>query len=104
VCRLGSLVLANMSENSESESSPKPQIAPLDVDGAGAVAVGTALWAIAFVVLLLFRQQLEEADATWWLAVAATGFAFGLAGIAFTMRRRAVYRRAKESGGEDGDG
>lgn len=89
-----------MSEATDSESPSAPQVAPLDVDGAGAVAVGTGLWAIAFVVLLFFRAALEEADASWWFAVAATGFGLGLAGLAFTMRRRSVYRQAGESAGE----
>ena len=67
---------------------------PLDVDGVGAVLVGMILWAVAFVVLLLFRQSLADSGESWWLAVAATGFGFGLLGLWYTTRRRAAYRRA----------
>lgn len=67
---------------------------PLDVDGVGAVALGTVLWAIAFVVLFVLRDKLEQSDAQWWIAVAATGAGLGLLGLVYTTRRRAAYRRA----------
>ena len=35
-------------------------VEPLDVDGVRTVAVGTALWALAFVLLLPFYGRLEE--------------------------------------------
>ena len=89
-----------MSDSSESgptssvEAPDPPKVPPLDVDGVGAIVVGTALWAIAFVVLLFFRSTLAESGSEWWLAVAATGFGLGLIGLAYTVRRRSAYRRA----------
>jgi hypothetical protein len=97
-----------MSDSSESGSVPAiekpdpPEVPPLDVDGVGAVAVGTALWAIAVVVLLFFQQKLADSGSGWWLAVAATGFVLGLIGLAYTVRRRSAYRRAATASGEVG--
>jgi hypothetical protein len=70
---------------------------PPQADAVVPVTVGTGLWALAFLVLLGFRDQLAEADNTWWLAVCATGFALGLLGIWYVRRRRAAYRRAGRS-------
>ncbi len=70
---------------------------PPQADAVVPVTVGTALWAVAFLVLLAFRDQLAEADNSWWLAVCATGFALGLLGIWYVRRRREAYRRAGRS-------
>lgn len=89
-----------MSDSSESvptapTSAPSPpEVPPLDVDGVGAIVVGTVLWAVAFVALLFFRQSLEDSGSGWWIAVAATGCVLGLIGLAYTVRRRSAYRRA----------
>lgn len=90
-----------MSDSEAPEANGAPKVAPLDVDGVGAVIVGTVLWAIAFVALLFFRDSLEASGSTWWLAVTAAGFGFGLLGLAYTTRRRSVYRAAAAA--EDGD-
>jgi len=71
-----------------------PEVAPLDVDGVGAVAVGTVLWTIALVACLLFRTPLAEAGNAWWTWVCAAGALLGLAGLVFVRRRRDAYRRA----------
>lgn len=73
------------------EGSPpaKPgAVAPVDVDGVLAVTVGTALWALAFVVLLPFRDRLEDNDAGWWLATCLAGVGLGIFGIYYCRRRR----------------
>ena len=67
---------------------------PPQADAVVPVTVGTALWAVAFLVLLAFRDQLAEGGNSWWLAVCATGFALGLLGIWYVRRRREAYRRA----------
>ncbi|MCH9815247.1 MAG: DUF2530 domain-containing protein [Actinomycetia bacterium] len=71
---------------------------PLDVDGVGAVIVGTVLFAVGFVVLLFFQTPLAQADASWWLIVMAVGFGLGLLALLYTTRRRRVYRAAAAKG------
>ena len=72
----------------------QPEVAPLDVDGVGAVAVGTVLWTIALVACLVFRTQLAAAGNGWWTWVCVAGALLGLAGLVFVRRRRDAYRRA----------
>jgi Protein of unknown function (DUF2530) len=80
----------------EQDPGPRPpQLAPLDVDGVGAVVMGTVLWAVALVVLLVLRPSLEASDSQWWIWVALTGTLLGIPGLAYTTRRRAAYRRAR---------
>jgi len=67
-------------------------VQPLDLDAVRTVQVGTAAWAVAFVVLLPFTGRLADDGHTWWLWTCATGFMLGLAGIAFTTRRRRRLR------------
>ena len=66
-------------------------IAPLDVDGVGAVAVGTILWTVALVLCLVLRGPLADAGRGWWTWVCLTGALLGAAGYAFVRRRRTAY-------------
>lgn len=66
-------------------------VAPLDVDGVRTVAVGCALWAIAFLALLPFSGSLQESGRGWWLWTCLTGLALGLFGLEFCRRRRARH-------------
>jgi len=68
--------------------SQTPVVEPVDVDGVGAVAVGTVLWGVALVVTLLLRPALDAAGNGWWVAVCACGTALGLLGLWFVRRRR----------------
>jgi hypothetical protein len=74
------------------------EVRPLDVDGVAAVTVGTILWAVALVVLLVLRDTLEQSGSGWWIWVAAAGFGLGIPGLVYTTRRRAAYRKASASG------
>ena len=76
---------------------PQVDVRPVDVDGVGAVAIGTALWAIALVVCLIFRARLVEAGSDWWIWVCVSGFVLGLAGLPYVIRRRSAYRAASSS-------
>lgn len=66
-------------------------VEPLDVDGVRTVAVGTALWGIAFVALLPFAARLQDDGRLWWLWTCLTGFGLGLFGVEFCRRRRAQH-------------
>ena len=68
--------------------------APLDVDGVRTVAVGTVLWAITFVVLALFRDDLDAQGVGWWLWTCLAGVGLGLLGLEYTRKRRDAIARA----------
>jgi hypothetical protein len=92
-----------MGTSDATSEPPKPEfdtasVAPLDTDGVAAIAIGTALFAIALVVALLFSKTLIERDATWWIWVCAAGFGLGILGTVFAARRRTAYRAAKDTG------
>lgn len=72
-------------------------LAPLPYDGVGSVAVGTALWLIALILMIVFNGQLRDGGHLWWLATAACGFALGLVGLFIVVRRRNRIRRGEPS-------
>ncbi len=88
-------------EAAAAESDPAEfdtaSVKPLDTDGVAAIAIGTAMFAMALVVTLLFSKSLIERDATWWIWVCVAGFGLGILGTAYVVRRRSVYRAAAES-------
>jgi hypothetical protein len=90
----------------DSDDSPDPTVPPapvgpgadvraLDVDGVGAVLVGTIAWTVALVVCLLMRDRLAADGRTWWTWVCATGALVGLPGLWFVRRRSAAYAAAR---------
>jgi hypothetical protein len=68
---------------------------PLDVDGVGATRIGTALWAVALVVLLFFADDLRDQGREWWLWTCVAGIGTGAMGIAYTTWRRDAIRRVR---------
>jgi hypothetical protein len=52
------------------------------------IAVGTALWLVAFVALLPFYDRLITAGRAWWLWTCLAGFGLGLFGVHYCRRRR----------------
>lgn len=80
---------------SDNESITQPTVSkPLDVDGVTAFAVGTVLWLIALVVLLIGRDSLLTDDTQWWIWVCVVGVLIGVGGLLYSTRRRAAYARA----------
>lgn len=63
-------------------------IQPLDVDGLRTTAVGTALWGLAFLLLLPFAGHLRESGDLWVLWTCLAGFGGGLLGWDYCRRRR----------------
>lgn len=64
-----------------------------DTDAILPVSIGTAVWAVALVVLLLMRSTLEQNGTSWWIAVAAIGLLSGLIGLVFLRWRKGRARR-----------
>ncbi len=71
-------------------------VAPVDNDGVRTVAVGTGLWAVALVVLLVMRDDLEAAGRSWWIWTAVAGLGLGLLGFEYTRRRRDAIARVRQ--------
>jgi hypothetical protein len=63
-------------------------VEPLDVDGTRTVAVGSALWLVAFLVLLPFHDTLSASGRGWWLWTCLAGFGLGVIGWDYCRRRR----------------
>ena len=59
-----------------------------DADGILPVAIGTALWAVALVVLVALRGRLEESGAGWWIGAAVVGLVSGVVGLGFLVWRK----------------
>ena len=62
-------------------------VEPLDVTGIRSVAVGTALFLVAGLVLLAFHGWLVEHDRVWWTWTCFAGFGLGLFGLDYCRRR-----------------
>ena len=73
----------------------RPAPEPLDVDVTKIVLAGTALWAVAFVVLLTQRDRLADAGREWWLWTCVAGVALGLLGALLASRARRASRRRR---------
>jgi hypothetical protein len=79
----------------------RPAPEPLDVDAVAVVSVGTALWALAGLGLLLFgRGWLTDHDRTWWLWTCAAGVGLGLVGVRHCRRRREHLGRKAAARGD----
>ena len=76
------------------------EVKPLDLSGIPSVIVGIIAWAVAFVVVLIFRDDLKKDGNDWWLWVTVAGFGLGLIGLWYCRRRwiaiQAGHRPATE--------
>lgn len=84
-------------ESSSANRDSKSALAPLEVNGITAVTIGTGLWSIATLVMVLMRGQLEASGRGNWIAIGVCGIILGLLGMRYTKRRAARIERAKES-------
>lgn len=74
------------------EVGPPEELSPLEHDGLVPIAMLTAAWAIAAVVLFVLRADLANTDQTWWIWTCVAGFGLGLLGYTFSRRRRDALR------------
>ena len=69
------------------DADRRPDPAPVQTDDRKAVLVGTALWVIAVVALLVFLGPVAESGSRWWVLTCAIGIGLGLLGLVYTHRR-----------------
>ena len=77
------------------------EVKPLDLSGIPSVIVGIIGWAIAFVVVLIFRDELKKDGLEWWLWVTVAGFGLGLIGLWYCRRRWAAIQAGHRPEQED---
>jgi Protein of unknown function (DUF2530) len=77
------------------------EVKPLDLSGIPSVIAGIIAWAIAFVVVLIFRDELEKDGLEWWLWVTVAGFGLGLIGLVYCRRRWNAIQAGHRSATED---
>jgi hypothetical protein len=87
----------NDSGSSSIDSPEKKQLTPLEVNGITAVTIGTGIWSVATLIMVLMRDQLEASGRSNWIAIGVCGIILGLLGMRYTKRRAARIERAKES-------
>ena len=75
------------------------EVKPLDLSGIPTVITGIIAWAVAFVVVLIFRDELKKDGLEWWLWVTIAGFGLGLIGLVYCRRRWAAIQAEQQ--GED---
>ena len=67
----------------------KPDPPPLETDDRPLVIVGMVLWAVAFVVLVVFfRDDLRRHHASYWIWSCLIGIGLGLYALRFVSRRQ----------------
>ncbi len=72
-----------------------PALRSRDDDGVAAIAIGTVLWVIALVAVLLWGGS-WGVDSDRWTLVCAIGALLGIPGLALVLGRR-WRRRARQS-------
>ena len=87
----------NDSGSSSIGTPTKKQLTPLEVNGITAVTVGTGLWSVATLIMVLMRDQLEASGRSNWIAIGVCGIILGLLGMRYTKRRAARIERTKAS-------
>lgn len=67
----------------------------MEIDESLVIAVGSALWFVAWLVMFLFHGKLEDNGNEWYLWTAAAGLGLGLWGW-LLVRKRVEARRAAQ--------
>ena len=73
---------------SGSAVTERAELEPMETNDVLIVTVGTALFAVAFIVLLAFRTSLERSGHGRWPWIALSGALLGLVGLVYCVRRQ----------------
>jgi hypothetical protein len=71
----------------------RPDPPPLETNDLAVISGGTALWAVALLVLLVVKWAGGDVH-DWWWQMCAAGALLGLYGVRYCRRRRARLRAA----------
>ena len=66
----------------------KSRLAQSDEDAILPVSIGTGVWVVTLVILLLLKPRLDDAGTTWWILAAVVGVVTGIGGLVFLRWRR----------------
>jgi hypothetical protein len=77
------------------------EVKPLDLSGIPTVIVGIVAWALAFLAVLIFRDELRKSGDEWWLWVTVAGFGLGWIGLLYCRHRWAAIQAGHRSEIED---
>jgi hypothetical protein len=78
---------------------PPPELEPLDPPMVPFAMGGIVLWALAGLVMLPFRRELEARGHGSWLAICLAGFLLGFVGLAVMTKHDANRRRRRAASG-----
>ena len=76
-----------ISAGNSKKSSESIGLKPLEINGVTAVTLGTIAWAIAFIAVFIFRQELYANEKSNWLWICASGVGLGVLGYKYTKNR-----------------
>jgi hypothetical protein len=78
----------------------------LEANNVAITVVGMVLFALAFVVLLVLRGELEDSGREWWMWSALAGVGLSILGNWYVRRRADAIARARalEAAGDDSAG
>jgi hypothetical protein len=66
----------------------RPDPAPLATDDRRTVLIGMAVWAVLWVLALVFHSRLADAGHGWWIWTPPAAIVLGLWGLLFLKHRR----------------
>ena len=87
----------NEFESGSDKGGQEKQLTPLEVNGITAVTIGTGIWSVATLIMVLMRDQLEASGRNNWIAIGVCGIILGLLGMRYTKRRATRIEQAKDS-------
>lgn len=75
-----------------------PRLDESDADAILPVSIGTVVWTVLLVGLIVARPTLEENGTTWWIGAAAVGVVSGAGGVVFLRWRKQRAMRKRSAG------